>query len=134
MTDMTDHTSAVLSAADALVAAFGRHDTKAYFDAFAPSATFIFYNLDRTLADRAAYEAEWALWESRDGFSVKACRSTNRSVHIVGDVAIFTHAVETDLVIGGEAMTNHERETIVFAHQPDGRWLAIHEHLSPLPM
>ena len=35
---------------------------------------------------------------------------------------------------GGEAMTNHERETIVFAHQPDGRWLAIHEHLSPLPV
>lgn len=134
MTDMTDHTTAVLSAADALVAAFGRHDTKAYFDAFAPSATFIFYNLDRTLVDRAAYEAEWALWESRDGFFVKACRSTDRSLYIVGDVAIFTHAVETDLVIGGKSITNHERETIVFVHQPDGRWLAIHEHLSPLPM
>lgn len=134
MTEMTDHTTAVLSAADALVAAFGRHDTKAYFDAFAPSATFIFYNLDRTLVDRAAYEAEWALWESRDGFFVKACRSTDRSLYIVGGVAIFTHAVETDLVIGGKAITNHERETIVFVHQPDGRWLAIHEHLSPLPM
>ncbi|MFN3500719.1 MAG: YybH family protein [Allorhizobium sp.] len=131
---MTDHTTAVLSAADALVAAFGRHDTKAYFDAFAPSATFIFYNLDRTLVDRAAYEAEWALWESRDGFFVKACRSTDRSLYIVGDVAIFTHSVETDLVIGGKSITNHERETIVFVHQPDGRWLAIHEHLSPLPM
>ena len=131
---MTDHTTAVLSAADALVAAFGRHDTKAYFEAFSPSATFIFHNLDRTLSDRAAYEAEWALWESRDGFRVNGCRSTNRSLQLLDHVAIFTHAVETDLSIGGEAMTNHERETIVFARQPDGRWLAVHEHLSPLVM
>lgn len=130
---MTEHTSAVLSAADNLVAAFGRHDAKAYFDAFAPSATFIFHNLDRTLADRAAYEAEWALWESRDGFRVNGCRSTGRNVQVVGKIAIFTHSVETDLTIAGEDLTNHERETIVFAHQPDGRWLAVHEHLSQLP-
>ncbi len=134
MTDMTDHTSAVLSAADALVAAFGRHDNKAYFDAFAPSATFIFYNLDRTLADRAAYEAEWALWESRDGLRVKACRSTDRLVQVVGEIAIFTHSVATDLTIGGEDLTNLERETIVFAREPDGRWLAVHEHLSAFPI
>ncbi len=131
---MTDHTSAVLSAADALVAAFGRHDAKAYFDAFAPSATFIFYNLDRTLCDRAAYEAEWALWESRAGFRVRQCHSTDRNVQVVGDVAIFTHAVETQLTIAGEDLTNRERETIVFSRQRDGRWLAIHEHLSQLPM
>lgn len=130
---MTDHTSAVLAAADALVAAFGRHDSKAYFNAFAPSATFIFYNLDRTLADRAAYEAEWALWESRDGFRVKSCRSTDRTVQVVGETAIFTHAVETELTIAGENLMNRERETIVFAREPDGRWLAIHEHLSALP-
>ncbi|MGL4199178.1 MAG: YybH family protein [Allorhizobium sp.] len=125
--------SAVLAAADALVAAFGRHDSKAYFDAFAPSATFIFYNLDRTLADRAAYEAEWALWESRDGFRVKSCRSTDRTMQVVGETAIFTHAVETELTIAGEDLMNRERETIVFAREPDGRWLAIHEHLSALP-
>ena len=130
MKDMTDHKTAVLAAADALVAAFGRHDNKGYFAAFAPEATFIFYNLDRTLSNRAAYEAEWALWESRDGFRVKACRSTNRNLQLVGDVAIFTHAVETDLSIGGEDITNNERETIVFSRQPDGRWLAVHEHLS----
>lgn len=134
MTEMTNDTSAVLSAADALVAAFGRHDAKAYFDAFAPSATFIFYNLDRILADRAAYEAEWALWESRDGFRVKSCRSTDRKVQVVGDIAIFTHAVETELIIAGEELTNCERETIVFAKQLDGRWLAVHEHLSQLPV
>ena len=26
-----------------------------------------------------------------------------------------------------------ERETIVFARQQDGGWLAVHEHLSPAP-
>lgn len=123
----------MLSAADALVTAFGRHDTKAYFDAFAPSATFIFYNLDRTLSDRAEYEAEWAFWESRDGFRVMSCRSTDRKVQIVGETAIFTHAVETELKIAGDNLTNYERETIVFVLQPDGRWLAVHEHLSQLP-
>jgi ketosteroid isomerase-like protein len=127
---MTDTKSAVLSAADALVGAFSRHDRVAYFEAFAPEATFLFYNLDRTLADRAAYEAEWALWEERDGFRVLGCRSTDRRVQLVGEVAIFTHAVETDVSVGGETVTNNERETIVFARNNAGRWLAVHEHLS----
>jgi ketosteroid isomerase-like protein len=127
---MTEQETTVLSAADALVGAFSRHDRDAYFAAFAPEATFLFYNLDRPLDGRAAYEAEWALWEKRDGFRVLGCRSTERRVQIVGDVAIFTHAVETDLSVGGERMTNNERETIVFARDPAGRWLAVHEHLS----
>lgn len=127
---MTEHESTVLAAADALVGAFSRHDRDAYFAAFAPEATFLFYNLDRTLEGRAAYEAEWALWEERDGFRVLACRSTNRKVQLVGEVAIFTHAVETDVSVGGETVTNNERETIVFARNAAGRWLAVHEHLS----
>ena len=127
---MTDTESAVLTAADILVSAFARHDRAAYFAAFAPEATFLFYNLDRTLDDRAAYEAEWALWETRDGFRVLGCRSTDRKVRLVGDVAIFTHAVETDVSVGGETVTNNERETIVFSRDAAGRWLAVHEHLS----
>lgn len=128
---MTEPQSAVLAAADALVAAFARHDRKAYFAAFAEEASFLFYNLDRRLESRAAYEAEWTLWEERDGFRVLACRSTDRNVQLAGDAAIFTHAVETDLSIGGETVTNNERETIVFSRDPSGRWLAVHEHLSP---
>ncbi len=73
------------------------------------------------------------VWESRDGFRVKSCRSTDRTVQVVGETAIFTHAVETELTIAGENLMNRERETIVFAREPDGRWLAIHEHLSALP-
>lgn len=127
---MTDMESTVLSAAAALVDAFARHDRDAYFASFAPEATFLFYNLDRPLDGRAAYEAEWALWEERDGFRVLSCRSTDRKVQLVGDVAIFTHAVETDVSVGGERVTNNERETIVFSRDPAGRWLAVHEHLS----
>ena len=37
----------VLAAARHLVQAFGRHDTAAYFDCFAPDATFIFYTRRR---------------------------------------------------------------------------------------
>ena len=123
----------VLAAADRLIAAFGRHDVTAYFAAFAPEASFIFYNLDSTLENRAAYEDEWALWESRDGFRVLGCRSTDRTVQIAGDTAIFTHTVETDVAFAEQKSTNHERETIVFSRQQDGQWLAIHEHLSAKP-
>jgi len=122
---------AVLAAADRLVDAFARHDRDGYFSAFAPEATFIFHNLDRRLATRAEYEAEWALWETRDGFRVHACRSSDRDVQIAGSIAIFTHSVETDLSINGGPFTSMERETIVFEKQSTGDWLAIHEHLSP---
>lgn len=123
---------AVLAAADRLVAAFASHDRERYFAAFAPEATFIFHNLDRALKSRAEYEAEWTLWETRDGFRVKTCRSTERNVQIAGPVAIFTHSVETELTFNGEPVSSKERETIVFEKQEDG-WLAIHEHLSPMP-
>ena len=129
---MSDATADVLSAADRLVTAFGQHDTRTYFAAFAEDASFIFHNLDRTLKSRAEYEQEWQLWESRDAFRVRGCRSSNRTVQVAGDVAIFTHSVAPDLSVGGEAITSLERETIAFRREPDGRWLAFHEHLSTL--
>ncbi len=130
---MEHQQDAVLAAADSLVDAFGKHDRDRYFAAFSPEATFIFHNLDRRLGTRAEYEAEWALWESRDGFRVRACRSSDRDVRIAGPIAIFTHSVETDLTFNGEPVTSAERETIVFEKQATGEWLAIHEHLSPRP-
>jgi ketosteroid isomerase-like protein len=33
----------------------------------------------------------------------------------------------------GATSVLHERETIVFHRQDDGRWLAVHEHLSAAP-
>jgi ketosteroid isomerase-like protein len=126
-----EHTqNAVLAAADSLVDAFSRHDREKYFAAFTKDATFIFHNLDRPLKSRAAYEAEWTLWEERDGFKVLSCRSSDRNLQVLGTVAIFSHAVETQAEFNGQAVTSQERETIVFEKQGDGAWLAVHEHLS----
>ncbi len=127
---MEHTTNAVLAAADSLIDAFARHDREKYFAAFTEDATFIFHNLDRPLRSRAAYEAEWTLWETRDGFKVISCQSTDRNLQMLGTVAVFTHAVETQLEFNGEPVTSQERETIVFEKQVDGRWLAVHEHLS----
>lgn len=129
---MTEAESGVLAAANRLVDAFSRHDTEAYFAAFAEDASFIFHNLDRVLSRREDYRDEWRLWEERDGFRVLGCRSSDQRVQIAGEVAVFTHKVETEVSVGGETMTNLERETIVFRRE-DGQWIAFHEHLSVLP-
>lgn len=129
---MTKSEGGVLAAAARLVDAFSRHHTDAYFAAFAPDASFIFHNLDRVLTSRDAYRAEWQLWESRDGFRVLGCRSSDKMVQISGDVAVFTHTVETDVSFGDQPSKNLERETIVFRWQ-DGAWIAFHEHLSVVP-
>jgi ketosteroid isomerase-like protein len=121
----------VLRAAAALVAAFGEHRTADYFAAFAPEATFVFHDAPAPLPDRAAYEAEWAAWEA-DGFRVEGCETRDTAVQLVAPgVAVLTHAVRTTLA-GAESPTA-ERETIVFRREDDGRWLAVHEHLSPAP-
>ena len=48
------------------------------------------------------------------------------------DVAILTHLVRTEISTKKGDETLRERETIVF-HRRDGRWIAVHEHLSPQP-
>jgi len=124
--------SQVLKAAADLVAAFGAHERDAYFASFAPQATFMFYNFERPLVDRADYESVWDGWE-RDGFHVLGCSSSNQVVTVLrDDVAVFTHTVRTQLKDGDGAITVGERETIVF-QLIDGQWLGVHEHLSADP-
>lgn len=123
----------VLEAADALVAAFARNDTEAYFAAFSEDATFIFHTTPGVLESRAAYRAVWDGWQ-RDGLRVLECRSGNRHLSLLGPVAIFTHDVATRLLLGGETVDSLERETIVFRQeQENAPWLACHEHLSAMP-
>ena len=107
----------VLQAAADLVTAFGSHDTAAYFAAFAPTATFVFHTTPERLEDRAAYERLWRTWEQEDGFRVHGCESRNALVQLLGDVAVFTHDVTTDVEAGGTRETVQERETIVFARR-----------------
>jgi ketosteroid isomerase-like protein len=120
--------ASVQRAAAELVAAFGSHDTRTYFDGFAPEATFLFHAEPALVPNRAAYEAMWTDWE-RDGFRVLSCRSLDPRVDLVtDDVAVFTHGVRTRLA--GIENEQRERETIIFRREPDGRWLGVHEHLS----
>jgi ketosteroid isomerase-like protein len=128
--DPDDPTRAVLAAAAAIMAAFGRHDSDAYFSLFDPQATFIFYTTPRRLESRAEYQQEWAAWEKELGFRVRSCRSSDPRVQVFGDVAVFTHAVRTEVTTNQGETTLDERETIVFQRR-DGRWIAVHEHLSP---
>jgi uncharacterized protein (TIGR02246 family) len=123
----------VLAAAAALVDAFGRHDTAAYFACFAPDATFCFYTAPERLGSRRAYEELWARWEREDGFHVVSCRSDSPQVQLLGETAVFTHAVATEVETHAGREKVQERETIVFSRDADGRWLAVHEHLSPAP-
>ena len=123
----------VLAAAASLVDAFGRHDTEAYFASFAPDATFVFYTHDTPLRSRAEYEELWSSWEA-DGFRVLSCTSSDQHVQeLAENVAAFTHRVHTTVRTGEDEESLDERETIVFRREDDGRWLAVHEHLSPTP-
>jgi len=127
-----DDKQAVLAAASALIAAFAANDRPRYFAAFAPEATFIFPNLNRVLKSRADYEEEWEKWIREFDFTVIDCVSTQQHVAVYGDVGIFTHQTTTQTVTTDGEQTLHERETIIF-HRVGGEWLAVHEHLSPLP-
>lgn len=115
-------------AVDALVGAFAAHDTDTYFAAFAEDASFVFHNHPERLTSRAQYRAVWNSWE-QDGFRVLGCRSLEPMLTPVGDgVVVFTHRVRT--LLDGAADELRERETIVLHREADGRWLAVHEHLS----
>ena len=123
--------SEVLAAAAKIVDDFGHHRTSDYFAGFSTDATFVFYTHTERLNSRAEYEKLWSHWESVDGFKVHGCRSSHQKVQLIApDAAVFTHLVSSAIEFGGEISTIAERETIVFAHQ-NGRWLAVHEHLSP---
>jgi uncharacterized protein (TIGR02246 family) len=123
----------VLDAAAQVVAAFGSGELEAYFASFTDDATFVFHGTDRVLTSLDEYRAEWASWERADRFRVLGCTSSEQRVQDLGDVAVFTHRVRTLVSSGGTDAELHERETIVFRRDGDGRWVAVHEHLSPDP-
>ncbi|MHA7153975.1 YybH family protein [Arthrobacter sp. TMN-50] len=130
---MTDHSGLIQedveAAAASLVAAFSRTDTETYFASFTPDATFVFHTEDRRLKRRAEYEALWQSWLA-GGWRVTECLSSNQTIQLLGDAAVFCHDVRTTINTGE---TTLERETIVFHRDDAGSLRAVHEHLSPLP-
>ena len=131
---MGDDESEVRAAAERLVAAFGSGRLDDYSACFAEDASFIFHNTSERLEMVDAYWRLWDQWVREDGFGVTRCISSGVRVHVLGDTAVFLHNVVTDIVSRAGPETLHERETIVsFVRHSDGRWLAVHEHLSPTP-
>ena len=126
---MSDPTEEVRAAAGRLMAAFSSGDEEGYFACFHPHATFLFHGVD-PIGSRAEYRALVRTWKEQHGFRVLSSTSHDADVAVFGDTAVFTHGVTTSQVWDGEESTLHERESIVFQRQPDGAWLAIHEHLS----
>jgi uncharacterized protein (TIGR02246 family) len=123
----------VRGAAQRLVAAFGSGRLDDYFACFTDDASFVFHNTPERLESVHAYRRLWDRWMQEDDFRVTGCSSSVVRVQVLGDAAIFLHDVVTDVMTRAGAETLHERETIVFSRQSDGRWLAVHEHLSPAP-
>lgn len=120
----------VRAAADALVAAFAEGRLDDYFGAFAPDATFVFHTTAQRLGSTAEYRALWQQWVAEDGFRILGCTSSAQLIQPFGDTAVFSHDVETRISTHAGEETVQERETIVFARAEDGRWVAVHEHLS----
>ena len=116
-----------------LVAAFAEGCLDDYFACFAPDATFVFYTSPERLMSVDAYRALWDRWVADDGFRIVSCSTRATNVQRFGDVAVVTHLVETRIATNAGEDTVHERETIVLARGADGRWLGVHEHLSPQP-
>lgn len=123
----------VRRAADELVAAFARGDLDAYFACFADDATFLFPTTGALLPTTEAYRREWSRWQEETGFAVLGCTTADTVVRVHGDAAVLTHRVRTTTNERGVVAELDERETIVFCRQADGRWLAVHEHLSAAP-
>lgn len=123
----------VRRAADALVASFADDDLDAYFSCFTPDATFLFPTTGALLPSVTAYREEWAQWEREQDFRVLGCSTSDTEVRVHGDTGVLTHRVRTTARASGATSELDERETIVFRRQDDGRWLAVHEHLSRTP-
>ena len=128
---MPDTEQQVLRAADRLVAAFGEGRVDDYFALFHPDATFVFYTTAHRLESTAAWRELWRFLEEEEYFRVLECHSSAQRVQDLGRTAVFTHNIETRVSTRAGEETLRERETIVFARQADGGWLAVHEHLSP---
>ncbi|MEV6948937.1 nuclear transport factor 2 family protein [Streptomyces sp. NPDC051172] len=128
---MSDDQQQVFQAADYLVAAYAEERLTDYFQAFAPDASFVFHTAEQRIESVAEYRRVLARWAAEDGFRVLNCLSYDRMAQLWDDTAVFTHSVETRISTRVGEATLHERETIVFRREEDGRWLAVHEHLSP---
>jgi uncharacterized protein (TIGR02246 family) len=115
-----------------LVAAFGEGRLDDYFACFADEATLVFHGVP-WLGSLEEYRAEWDRWMRDEGLAVLSVETDVMKLQTLGDAAVLTHSIKTRQRTNAGEEEVRERETIVFARQPEGRWLVVHEHLSPEP-
>lgn len=124
---LTDTLDAV---ADALLQAYRDGDDDTYLAHLAPDATLVLPGEPRhDAAD--AYRAHLRTLRVRNGHRVLDAVSANRRVRHYGDTAVLTHDLTTVIEQGTGTRTISERETIVFARDTYGFWVAVHVHRSP---
>lgn len=123
--------SEIRQAYERLVAAFreGRWDDK--FASFAEEATVA--DGGAWFGSLSEYRAAWNRWaEQQDVLPVPMSVDTRiLKLQMLGQAAVLTHAIDSRERTDAGEETTHEVETIVFGRQPDGRWLIVHQHLSP---
>jgi uncharacterized protein (TIGR02246 family) len=125
--ETSDHREVRLAYED-LMSAFASGDTAAYFAGFHEAASFIFPG-EQLLESRSAYRTAWSRWHD-DGVRFTDVVADDVRVRLFGETAVVTHRIATTVTSGGEVSVERERESIIFVRQ-GGRWLAVHEHLSP---
>lgn len=121
----------VLEAYERLVSAFREGRDK--LGSFAGEATIV--DGGRWFGSLADYRAAWEAWVERIGHLPVPDSVETRvmSLQMLGDAAVLVHSIESRERTDAGEETEREVETIVFAREPDGRWLIVHQHLSSQP-
>jgi ketosteroid isomerase-like protein len=125
--------SEVREAYERLVAAFREGRWQDKFASFAEEATVV--DGGRWFGSLDEYRSAWNRWAAQhDVLPVPLSVDTRiMKLQMLDQAAVLTHSIESRERTDGGEETVHEVETIVFGRQPDGRWLIVHQHLSPKP-
>jgi uncharacterized protein (TIGR02246 family) len=121
-------TREVREAYERLMDAFASGAADEYFACFHDDASFLFPG-EPLLEPRSAYRSAWSRWAA-EGVRFTDVVTDDVRIRVFGDTAVVTHRIATTVDTGGTVAVDRERESIIFARTA-GRWLAVHEHLSP---
>jgi ketosteroid isomerase-like protein len=117
---------------EGLVAAFreGRLDDK--FACFADDATVA--DGGRWFGSLDEYRGAWDRWFAERGGFVPPLSVETRilKLRVFGDAAVLIHSIDSRQRTDSGEGRELEIETIVFGRQPDGRWLIVHQQISPM--
>ena len=117
---------------EGLVASFreGRLDEK--FAYFADDATVA--DGGRWFGSLDEYRSGWDRWLAEQGGFVPPLSVDTRilKLRLFGDAAVLIHSIDSRQRTNSGEERELEIETIVFGRQPDGRWLVVHQQISPM--